>query len=194
MIAKLSGILVERYPPYILVDVAGIGYEVDTPMSTFCVLPENGEAVVLYTHFILRDAAPLLYGFATRLEQHAFRLLIKVVGVGPKIALAILSGLSVNELALAVERGDVACLARIPGIGKKTAERLALELRGKLSTAPQASMLPQRHIVTTRRDIHQALLALGYSEREVNGAIASLSEDVDINSGIRLALSCLMAR
>ncbi|MBV8467688.1 MAG: Holliday junction branch migration protein RuvA, partial [Burkholderiales bacterium] len=133
MIGKLTGTLLEKHPPQVLLDVNGVGYEIDVPMSTLYVLPHAGEPAALYTHFVVREDAQLLFGFATRHERETFRQLIKVTGIGPKIALAVLSGMTSDELAMAVEREDAARLAKTPGIGKKTAERLVLELRGKLA-------------------------------------------------------------
>ena len=135
MIGRLSGKLLAKQPPQILIDVAGVGYEVDVPMSTFCKLPAEGESVTLLTHFVVREDALLLYGFATPAEREAFRALIRISGVGPRIALALLSGLTVDQLAQAVESGEAGLLTRVPGIGKKTAERLLLELKGKLAGA-----------------------------------------------------------
>ena len=132
MIGKLTGTLLEKNPPQILIDCHGVGYEVDVPMSTFYNLPHVGEAVALLTHFVVREDAQILYGFATATEREAFRQLIKVTGVGPRMALGLLSGLTVAELAHAVTAQEVARLVKVPGVGKKTAERLLLELKGKL--------------------------------------------------------------
>lgn len=194
MIGKLSGKLLEKHPPQLLIDVAGVAYELDVPMSTLYVLPHAGEAVSLYTHFVVREDAQLLYGFATRAERETFRQLIKVSGIGPKIALAVLSGMTADELATAVERDDAARLAKVPGIGKKTAERLILELRGKLAgiTALQAHatglFAPPP---STLDDVVNALLALGYNEREAAAATKPLPPEVSVNDGIRLALKSL---
>ncbi len=193
MIGKLTGTLLEKHPPHILLDVAGVGYELDVPMSTLYVLPHAGEATSLYTHFVVREDAQLLYGFATRTERESFRTLIKVTGIGPKIALAVLSGMSADELALAIEQEDVTRLSKVPGIGKKTAERLVLELRGKLagtSAVPTAGVAGVKVAAqpSVRNDIINALLGLGYNEREAAAAIKVLPEDVTVNDGIRLAL------
>ncbi|MDR2926345.1 MAG: Holliday junction branch migration protein RuvA [Azoarcus sp.] len=191
MIGRVSGILLEKKPPQILVEAAGIGYEIDVPMSTFCDLPDCGAAVRLYTHFAVREDGHFLYGFATNEERAVFRLLIKISGVGARTALAILSGLPVSELALAVSRQESARLVKIPGIGKKTAERLLLELRGKLDAVPGIPNQPFRPGTSGsggRGDILDALLALGYSEREALAAMKELAEDVDVAEGIRLAL------
>jgi len=193
MIGKLTGKLLEKNPPQVLLDVNGIGYELDVPMSTLYVLPHAGEAAALYTHFVVREDAQLLYGFATRAERETFRILIKVSGIGPKIGLAVLSGMSAEELAGAVERDDVARLSKVPGIGKKTAERLVLELRGKLAgtSAIGAPVGSKAGPPNERDDINNALLALGYNEREAAAAVKLLSEEVTVNEGIRLALRSL---
>ncbi|MBL8507623.1 Holliday junction branch migration protein RuvA [Chitinimonas sp. JJ19] len=194
MIGKLTGKLLEKHPPQVLLDVGGVGYEVDVPMSTLYVLPHAGETASLYTHFVVREDAQLLFGFASRAERETFRQLIKVSGIGPKIALAVLSGMTADELAATVEREDAARLAKVPGIGKKTAERLILELRGKLAgtTALQAHasglFAPP---ASTRDDVVNALLALGYNEKEANTAIKALPDDVSVNDGIRQALKSL---
>lgn len=195
MIGKLTGTLLEKHPPQILLDVHGVGYELDVPMSTLYVLPHAGEAASLYTHFVVREDAQLLFGFATRAERETFRQLIKVSGIGPKIALAVLSGMTADELAAAIEREDAARLAKVPGIGKKTAERLCLELRGKLAgtsaIAPKTPGAPFVVAVDPRDDVANALLALGYNEREAAAAIKLLPEDVSVNDGIRMALKSL---
>ena len=190
MIGRLKGTLVEKTPPTILIDVSGVGYEVDVPMSTFCNLPEAGAAVTLLTHFVVREDAMLLYGFGTAAEREAFRALIRISGVGPRIALAVLSGLTVDQLAAAVEKGEAGLLTRIPGIGKKTAERRILELKGKLTGAAFAALggAPER---AARADIVSALAALGYSEREALAAVKKLPADVGVSEGIRLALKSL---
>jgi len=194
MIGKLTGKLLEKHPPQVLIDVGGVGYEVDVPMSTLYVLPHAGEAVSVYTHFVVREDAQLLFGFATRGERETFRQLIKVTGIGPKIALAVLSGMTADEFASAVEREDAGRLAKVPGIGKKTAERLILELRGKLagtsSAGPKPAGMPafEPH---PHDDVSNALLALGYNEREALAAVKLLPAEVSVNEGIRLALKSL---
>ena len=196
MIGRITGALIEKQPPQIVVDANGVGYEIDVPMSTFYVLPHLNEKVTLYTHHVVREDAHLLFGFATRAERETFRQLTKISGIGPKIALAILSGMNADELALAIAGEDVARLSKIPGIGKKTAERLVLELRGKLSFdgggAPLAagSALPVSP-ASERSDIINALLALGYNDREAAAAIKPLPADVGVSEGIRLALKSL---
>lgn len=189
MIGRLHGRIIEKNPPQVLVDVSGVGYEVDVPMSTFCDLPEAGGEVTLLTHLVVREDAELLYGFATKAEQLAFRTLIRISGVGPRIALALLSGMSTDQLAQAVESGETALLTRVPGIGKKTAERLVLELRGKL--APAGIMTPAGAPGSARADVAAALLALGYSDREAQAAAKKVPEDVSVSEGIRLALKSL---
>ncbi len=189
MIGRLKGTLLEKAPPAILLDVSGVGYEVDVPMSTFCNLPEAGAEVTLLTHFVVREDAMLLYGFATAAEREAFRALIRISGVGPRIALAVLSGLTVEQLASAVEAGEAGLLTRIPGIGKKTAERLILELKGKLKGAAFAGLSSAEG--ASRADIVSALGALGYSEREAMSAVKTLPADVGVSEGIRLALKAL---
>ena len=189
MIGRLKGTLLEKAPPAILLDVSGVGYEVDVPMSTFCNLPEAGAEVTLLTHFVVREDAMLLYGFATAAEREAFRALIRISGVGPRIALAVLSGLTVEQLASTVEAGEAGLLTRIPGIGKKTAERLILELKGKLKGAAFAGLSSAEG--ASRADIVSALGALGYSEREAMSAVKTLPADVGVSEGIRLALKAL---
>ena len=191
MIGRLHGKLLEKNPPQILIDVSGVGYEVDVPMSTFCNLPEVGGELTLHTHFVVREDAQLLYGFATLAERAVFRALIKISGVGPKIALALLSGITVDQLKDAVDRGETGLLTKVPGIGKKTAERLVLELKGKLAgtgAAPAAAAVPASG---ARADVAAALIALGYSEREAAAATKKLPEDCTVNDGLRLALKSL---
>ncbi len=194
MIGRLSGTLIEKQPPQIVLDAGGVGYELDVPMGTFYDLPALGAQVTLFTHYVVREDAHLLYGFATRSERDTFRALIKISGIGPKIALAILSGMNADELALAIAGEDTARLAKVPGIGKKTAERLVLELRGKLGSASGTTFsgkaLPAM-APTPRQDILHALLALGYNEREGAAALKLVPEDMGVNDGIRLALKAL---
>lgn len=189
MIGRLHGKLLEKNPPQILIDVSGVGYEVDVPMSTFCNLPEVGGELTLHTHFVVREDAQLLYGFATLAERAVFRALIKISGVGPKIALALLSGITVDRLKDAVDRGETGLLTKVPGIGKKTAERLVLELKGKLAgTGAATAAVPTSG---ARADVAAALIALGYSEREAAAATKKLPEDCTVNDGLRLALKSL---
>ena len=190
MIGRLDGTLAEKSPPMVLLDVHGVGYEIDVPMSTFYNLPATGERVVLFTHLVVREDAHLLFGFGSDSERRAFRQLLKITGVGARTALSVLSGLSVAELAQAVTMQETGRLTKIPGIGKKTAERLLLELKDKLGVdltttvgvfrAPPASS-----------DILHALLALGYSDKEAVAAVKKLPEGLSVGDGIRQALKLL---
>ena len=191
MIGKLSGRLIEKNPPQIVVDCHGVGYEVDVPMSTFYDLPALGEPVSLLTHFVVREDAQLLYGFATPSERDAFRLLIRIAGVGPRTALAVLSGMGVQELAQAVASQQAGRLVKVPGIGKKTAERLLLELKGKLAPDLAGGGAPGGAAADAGDDIRQALQALGYSDKEAEAARKALPEGVEVAEGIRLALKAL---
>jgi Holliday junction DNA helicase RuvA len=189
VIGKLTGTLIEKNPPQILIDCHGVGYEVDVPMSTFYNLPAVGEKTALLTHFVVREDAQLLYGFGSASERAAFRQLIKISGVGPRMALSLLSGMSVAELSQAITRQESGRLVKVPGIGKKTAERLLLELKGKLGAdigAPNFAPVPD-----AQSDIEQALMALGYSDREAQAALKSLPVDVGVSEGIKLALKAL---
>ena len=188
MIGRITGLLAEKTPPLVLVDVNGVGYEIDVPMSSFYNLPGLGERVTLLTHFVVREDAQVLFGFLTHDERATFRLLVKISGVGPRTALSILSGLSVAELAQAVSLQESARLVKVPGIGKKTAERLLLELKGKLGDAIAAPVSVASH---AQGDILQALLALGYSDREAAAALKALPADVGVSDGIKLALRAL---
>jgi len=190
MIGRLSGLLADKAPPRVLVDVGGVGYEVDVPMSTFFALPATGERVVLLTHLVVREDAHQLYGFLTAPERSTFLELTRISGIGPKMALAILSGLSTAELAKAVGQQDSARLVKVPGIGKKTAERLLLELKGRLAPdlgtpAPATGRSPAHD------DIVQALTALGYADKEAQAALKQLPADVGVSEGIKLALRAL---
>jgi len=188
VIGRLAGVLIDKSPPTVVVDVNGIGYEVDVPMSTFYQLPAVSERVALLTHFVVREDAQQLYGFLTSAERGAFRELIRISGVGARTALSVLSGLSVAELAEAVTRQDGARLTRIPGIGKKTAERLLLELKGRLG-ADLGTAVSVAGEATA--DVVHALLALGYNEREATGAVRQLPSGTSVSDGIRLALKSL---
>ena len=190
MIGRLVGTLAAKTPPQVLLDVHGVGYEVDVPMSTFYGLPAVGQPLTLLTHFVVREDAQLLYGFATEGERAAFRELLRVAGVGPRTALAILSGLPPAELAQAVAAQDAGRLVKVPGIGKKTAERLLLELKGKLAPdlGAGAGGAPADE---SQSDIVQALLALGYGERDARAAAKSLPEGVGVADGIKQALRAL---
>ena len=190
MIGRLSGILLEKNPPQLLLDVQGVAYEVDVPMSTFYNLPANGERVTLFTHLVVREDAHLLYGFGSDGERRAFRQLLKVNGIGAKIALSVLSGLSVAELANAITLQETARLTRVPGIGKKTAERLLLELKDKLGADVTQAVGVNRAPPPTS-DIMHALLALGYSEKEAAAAIKELPDGVAVADGIKQSLKRL---
>ena len=190
MIGRLIGILLERNPPQILLDVQGVGYEVDVPMSTFYNLPANGERVALYTHLVVREDAHLLFGFLTEHERRAFRELTRVTGIGARTALAVLSGLSVGELAHAITLQESGRLTRIPGIGKKTAERILLEMKDKLG-AELAGAPGGSRSGTVSADILNALSALGYSDREAAAAVRGLPEGTAVADGIRQALKAL---
>lgn len=189
MIGRLIGTLAGKTPPQVLVDVCGVGYDVDVPMSTFYNLPAVGQPVTLLTHFIVREDAQLLYGFLTEPERASFRELVKISGVGPRTALAILSGLAAAELSQAVAAQDVGRLVKVPGIGKKTAERLLLELKGKLG--PDLALQAGPAATEAQNDIVQALLALGYNERDAKAALKPLPPDVGVAEGIKLALKAL---
>lgn len=188
MIGRITGILLEKTPPVVCIDVGGVGYEIDVPMSTLYDLPENGARVTLFTHLAVREDAHTLYGFLSNKERMAFRSLIKVTGIGARTALAVLSGMTVEELALAITQQETGRLTRVPGIGKKTAERLLLELKGKLGAELPASPGVQAN---GRDDILNALLSLGYSSSESTSAMKKLPPDVDVAEGIRLALKSL---
>jgi Holliday junction DNA helicase RuvA len=192
MIGRLSGTLLEKNPPQILLDVNGIGYEVEVPMSTFYNLPNLGERVVLITHLAVREDGHFLYGFGGEEERATFRQLLKISGIGARTALAVLSGMSVADLAAAVALQETGRLVKVPGIGKKTAERLLLELKDKLAkTLPGvsgASVSPQ---YAAQSDIVHALLALGYNEKEAAAALKQLPADVGVSDGIRAALKLL---
>ncbi|MCJ7799224.1 MAG: Holliday junction branch migration protein RuvA [Polaromonas sp.] len=188
MIGRLTGQLAEKNPPEILVDCHGVGYEVLVPMSTFYNLPGLGEKISLFTHFVVREDAQLLYGFASTAERAAFRQLIKITGVGPRMALSVLSGMSVADLAQAVTQQEAGRIVKVPGIGKKTAERLLLELKGKLGADMGAHVSVAND---AQSDILQALVALGYSDRDAALALKALPPDVGVSDGIKLALKAL---
>ncbi len=185
MIGKLKGRLEAKNPPQVLLDVAGVSYEVDVPMSTFYTLPATGEAVSLFTHLAIREDAHVLYGFATLEERGAFRQLIRISGVGARTALSVLSGLSVADLAAAIAQQDASRLTKVPGIGKKTAERLLLELKGKLAEVAGGEAPPKGS------DVIHALLALGYNEKEALLATKGLPPGITVAEGIRAALKAL---
>ena len=190
MIGRLTGLLADKSaPPQVLVDVGGVGYEVDVPMSSFFNLPASGERVTLLTHFVVREDAQLLFGFLTAGERETFRQLIRISGIGPRMALSLLSGLSVTELAQAVSTQDASRLVKVPGIGKKTAERLLLELKGKLG--PDLGPAGIAPVTDSQADIVQALVALGYSDREAQAAARRLPADLGVSEGIKQALKSL---
>jgi len=189
MIGRITGTLIEKAPPVVCVDVNGVGYEIDVPMSTLYALPETGAQVSLYTHLAIREDAHVLFGFASPDERRAFRLLIKVSGVGARTALAVLSGLSVTELSQAITLQETGRLTRVPGIGKKTAERLLLEMRGKLGADIATGV---QTVPDNQSDILNALSALGYTERESATALKALPAGIDVSEGIRLALKTLV--
>ena len=188
MIGRLTGVIAEKSPPLVLIDVQGVGYEVDVPMSTFYNLPSLGETVSLLIHFVVREDAQILFGFLTAEERATFRLLVKISGVGPRMALSLLSGLSVAELAQAVSLQETGRLVKVPGIGKKTAERLLLELKGKLGADLGLPLAPAHD---NQADILQALVALGYSDKEAALALKALPAEVGVSEGIKLALKAL---
>lgn len=190
MIGRIAGTLIEKNPPHLLVDCHGVGYEIDVPMSTFYNLPATGHPVILLTQQIVREDAHLLYGFGTAAERETFRQLIKISGIGARIALAVLSGMSVAELAQAVTLQEAGRLTRIPGIGKKTAERLLLELKGKLGA--DLGAVPGGPAASDDAvDVLNALLALGYSDKEAALAIKQVPAGTGVSEGIKLALKAL---
>jgi Holliday junction DNA helicase RuvA len=189
MIGRLSGLIADKSPPQVILDVHGVGYEVEVPMSTFCDLPAVGQPVTLLTHQVVREDAHLLFGFLTPEERSTFRLLVKISGIGPRTALAVLSGMSVSDLAGAIARQEAGRLQKVPGIGKKTAERLLLELKDKLTGTIGAA--PHAVIGDAQADIAQALIALGYNEKEAAAAMKQLPAGVSVNEGIKQALRSL---
>ena len=186
MIGRIKGILIEKIPPFILLDCQGVGYEIEVPMTTFFDLPDEGSEITLLTHLVVREDAHLLFGFATTSERQMFRQLIKVNGIGAKVALSILSSIESNELTNAIKIDDTDMLIKIPGIGKKTAERLVLELKDRLKDieVSQAS----KNAITNIDDIENALISLGYSASQASIAIKALPDNITVNDGIRQAL------
>jgi|TARA_B110000438_G_scaffold293595_1_gene333719 holliday junction DNA helicase RuvA len=189
MIGRIQGRLLEKTPPFILIDCNGVGYEIEVPMTTFYELPDIGNEITLLTHFIVREDAQLLFGFISDKERKTFKQLIKVNGIGAKVALSILSGISFNELIKAVVDQNADLLCTIPGIGKKTADRLTLELKDKFKADEMQVNSDDNSIQMT--DIQNALLALGYSHKDVSSVTRELSEDVSVNDGIRQSLRLL---
>ncbi|HEX4782126.1 MAG TPA: Holliday junction branch migration protein RuvA [Usitatibacter sp.] len=188
MIGRIQGTVVEKNFPQVIVSVNGVGYEIDVPMSTFYPLPRTGEEVTLLTHLVVREDAHLLFGFLTAGERAAFRQLLKISGVGPKVALSVLSGMSVDDLAGAVANEDAGRLTKVPGIGKKTAERLVLELRDKL---PKVVPAARSEAAAANADVVNALLGLGYNEREASTVVKQLPADLQVADAIRQALKLL---
>ena len=193
MIGRITGLLLEKIPPLVLVDVRGVGYEIDVPMSTFYNLPAVGTEIVLHTHLVVREDVHLLFGFATEAERSVFRQLVKISGVGARTALALLSGLSVADLHQAVAAQDSGRLTKIPGVGKKTAERLLLELRDKLGSGANgvSEAAGGVRVASSGSDVLNALLSLGYNDREASWAIKQLPLDLNVADGIRQALKIL---
>lgn len=191
MIGRIKGKIIEKTPPLVLVDVGGVGYEVLVPMSTFCSLPEAGGEAAFLTHFVVREDAMQLYGFSSAQERDVFRALIKISGIGPKIGLAVLSSMSISDFASAVQSEDAAMISRTPGIGKKTAERLILELKGKLSGVELSLPGASAQQDSDYADVVGALTALGYSSKEAAAAVKSLSPGLSVSDGIRKALQHL---
>ncbi|WP_373186568.1 Holliday junction branch migration protein RuvA [Halopseudomonas sp.] len=185
MIGRLTGVLLEKQPPHIILDVQGVGYELDAPMSTFYKLPALGQSVTLHTHMVVREDAQLLYAFGEKRERELFRELIRLNGVGPKLALALMSGLEVDELIRAVQAQDTSALVRVPGVGKKTAERLLIELRDRFKAwealpgafKPLAGEGGNAVPVSQSSDAVSALIALGYKPQEASRAVAAIEED-----------------
>lgn len=194
MISRLTGKLIEKTPPQIVIDVNGVGYEVDVSMQTFYNLPVLNETVQLFTQLVVREDAHLLFGFASVAERATFRQLVKVSGIGAKTALGILSAMSAEDLARAVAEEDIKRLSSAPGIGKKTAERMILELRGKLvtDTVVDGLFAPDGGGADETDDIVSTLLALGYNEREARAAVKGIPKGTDISEGVRLALKNLL--
>ena len=186
MIGRIKGILIEKIPPFILLDCQGVGYEIEVPMTTFFDLPDEGSEVSLLTHLVVREDAHLLFGFATTSERQMFRQLIKVNGIGAKVALSILSSIESNELTNAIKTDDTDMLIKIPGIGKKTAERLVLELKDRLKDIEVSQT--SKNAITNIDDIENALISLGYSASQASIAIKALPDNITVNDGIRQAL------
>ncbi len=189
MIGRITGKLIHKQPPQIVVDVHGVGYEIDVPMSTLYQLPAVGADILLFTHLTVREDAHLLFGFATEQERTVFRQLLKISGVGARTALSVLSGLSVADLHAAVSTQDSARLTTVPGIGKKTAERLLLELKDKFHITVSATQAAG--VSHASRDIVNALLSLGYNDKEASWAVKQLPLDANVTDGIRQALKWL---
>jgi Holliday junction DNA helicase RuvA len=185
VIGRLRGNLAEKQPPHIIIDINGLGYEVEVPMTTLYRLPSVGEPVTLHTHLVVREDAHLLYGFAEKRERELFRELIRLNGVGPKLALALMSGLEVDELVRCVQAQDTSVLVKIPGVGKKTAERLLVELKDRFKaweTVPVMSGLVMEAragapATSAESDAVSALISLGYKPQEASRAVSAVKED-----------------
>jgi len=194
MIGRIHGTIIEKQPPQLLVDVQGVGYEIASPMSTFYQLPNLGEVVTLHTHMVVREDAQLLYGFASLNERGLFRTLIKINGVGPKLALTILSGMNANEFIVCVQDNDAAALVRLPGVGKKTAERLIVELRDKLKdqNVDSSTAVDSVAVVASNSpvaDAVSALIALGYKAPESSKMVRAVeTKDCSTEDIIRMSL------
>ena len=189
MIGRIKGKILEKIPPHILIDCNGVGYEIEVPMTTFYDLPDAGSDVILLTHFLVREDAQLLFGFATDQERIIFRKLLKVNGIGAKASLSILSGMTVHELTHTIQSQDVVSLTKIPGVGKKTAERLILELKDKFSdTEFQSSNISSSKELD---DIQNALSALGYNQKDILLVTKELEPNISVNDGIKRALKLL---
>ena len=205
MIGRLSGILVEKQAPEVVIDVNGVGYELQVPMTSFYELPELNQAVMLFTHFVVREDAQLLYGFISKQERALFRLLIKTNGVGPKLALTILSGMTASEFVACVERDDIVTLVKLPGVGKKTAERLVIEMRDKLKSLQEASVGSEREFMlqsnytpatvadSAEEDAISALISLGYKPAQASKAVsAAFTEGMSSETLIKAALKSML--
>ena len=189
MIGRIQGTLIANSPPRLIIDCHGVGYEVGVPMSTLYQMPSLGQQVTLLTHFVVREDAQQLFGFATESEREAFRALIKISGVGARTALSLLSGMSVEELSQAITLQESGRLTKVPGIGKKTAERLLLELKGKFGA--DLGLTGQARQIDSQLEILQALISLGYSDKEAQLALKQVSPGSSVSDGIRLALKAL---
>ena len=182
MIGRITGVLLHKQPPQLLVDVQGVGYELEAPMSTFYQLPADGERVMLHTHLVVREDAQLLYGFYSETERSLFRSLIRINGVGPKLALTILSGVSADEFSRCIMENDAKSLTALPGVGKKTAERLIVELRDKIDSDASLPAAPAPAGVTAApsnpvSDAVSALIALGYKAQEASRMVRAVETD-----------------
>lgn len=198
MIGRLAGVILEKQPPALVLDVNGVGYELEAPMSTFYQLPATGEQVSLFTHLLVREDAQLLYGFYREADRQLFRALLRVSGIGAKIALAVLSSMNLDEFSLCIQAGDTASLTRIPGIGKKTAERLVIELRDRLAKLDMpAGLAPQLQPTSGKQDAaseaQSALIALGYRPQDALRMVKAVAaEGMGSEQLIRAALKAAL--